>query len=447
MSPIEQYAQLEQSLAGLIGKVKFSASINLRLERITRLLAIIGNPHLSYPVIHVGGTSGKGSTATMIAAILTQVGYRTGLHSSPHLQLFNERHQINGEIAPTSLLWSLYQELMPAIEQVGVELPEFGRPSYFEAQFALSALCFARQKVDVAVIEVGLGGRVDATNVVQSSVAVLTNVGLDHTEILGHTIEEIITDKSGIIKPNQIVVTGVTQPSAHAIVAEKADSCGNPLWSLGKEISYEGSTLHLGYFDLSDLKLGMGGAFQYANATCAAAAALAFDPQISAESVRLGLEKATLPARMELLQKNPVVLLDGAHNPDKMHAAAAAFEHGRGKTIVVIALKDGKDKEAILQQLLPHADEMIATQFEEKGLWLPISAELIVQSVQQLTPQLPITAIPNPIEAVRHALARAHPEDTIWITGSLYLAGDVRELWYSREELIDSAEKSSVFFQ
>ena len=440
ITPLEQYIQLENSLTSLIGKIKFSASINLRLERITRLLEIIGNPHFSYPVIHVGGTSGKGSTATMIAAILTEAGYRTGLHTSPHLQILNERHQIDGKIAPTSQLWALYQELLPAIDQVAEELPQFGRVSYFEAQFALSALYFARQRIDVAVIEVGLGGRVDATNVVQSCVAVLTSVGLDHTEILGNTIEEIITDKSGIIKPNQIVVTGVMQPSAHAIIAEKAHIFGNPLWSLGREMNYDGNDLILHDLYLSDVSLGMQGAFQYANAICAVAAALAFASEISAESIRAGLQKATLPARMEILQKNPTVLLDGAHNPDKMQAAATAFTHGDGKTIVVIALKDGKDKESVLRELLPYADQLVATQFEVKGLWVPISAELIADTVHQLAPDLPVVAILNPIEAVRHALALAQPEDTIWITGSLYLAGDVRELWYPREKLIDSAE-------
>jgi dihydrofolate synthase/folylpolyglutamate synthase len=194
------YARLERDLAALIGPAHFSREIGLKLERITHLLSLLGNPQDQFASIHVGGTSGKGSTAAMISAMLTSAGLHTGLHLSPHLQILNERFQIDDRMAPTTLLARIWDEMKPAIDRVAMESP-WGAPSYFEAQAALAFMLFARQKVDVAVVEVGLGGSLDATNVLRSRVAVITSIGLDHTEVLGDTVELIARDKAGIIKP------------------------------------------------------------------------------------------------------------------------------------------------------------------------------------------------------------------------------------------------------
>lgn len=444
MTAVERYRHLEQQLSKLIPSYKFSKEINLKLERVTRLLQLLGDPHLQYPVIHIGGTSGKGSTCTMTAAILHQAGYKVGLDSSPHLQLLNERHQINGVVAPTSHLLALYeQKVWPAIQQVGRELPQFGPPTYFEAQFALGACYFAQQQVDVAVIEVGLGGKLDATNVVQSQVAVLTSVGLDHVEILGHTIEEIITDKSHIIKPKQIVITGVTQPSAHAIISTRAADMGNQLWSLGHEIAVtsqeDGLRIRVQDREIGRISLGLQGDFQHHNAACAVAAALAFAPTLSDETIRTALAQVRFPGRMEEVQTKPRVILDGAHNPDKMHASASGMAK-QGRTIAVFALKGDKDVQEVLHWLLPHLDAIVVTEFYAKGLWSPLSAELLAETVHQLAPTLPLTILADPRQAVRWALLNCEEEDTIWVTGSLYLIGDVRSEWYPTEQLIEQAE-------
>lgn len=444
-APSAAYARLEALLAELVPPHRFSAAINLKLERIARLLELLGNPHTAYPIVHIGGTSGKGSTATMTAAILTAAGYRTGLHTSPHLQILNERHQIDGLLAPTSELLPLLEEMWPAIEQVGRELP-FGRPSYFEAQFALACLWFQRRAVDVAVIEVGLGGSLDATNVSPARVAVLTSVGLDHTEILGDTIEQIITDKAGIIKPGQIVVTGVTQPSARAIVAARCREQGAALWAIGEQFGAapsadgESADLWVGSRRLSDVALGLPGAFQHANAACAVAAAVAFaGDSLPEATLRDGLCRARFPGRLEMVQERPLVILDGAHNPDKIAAAVAALPR-RGRAIVVLGLKLGKDLETILQHTLPGAALLVATQFNPKALWSANSAPQIAAAAAAVRPDLPIVVEPDPLQAVARALALAEPDDLVWVTGSLYLVGDVRARWFPVEQLVAAAE-------
>ncbi|MGB1250031.1 MAG: bifunctional folylpolyglutamate synthase/dihydrofolate synthase [Candidatus Promineifilaceae bacterium] len=447
MSPIEQYNALEARIASLIPKFRFSKDINLKLERITHLLDLLGNPQRQFRSIHVGGTSGKGSTATMIATMLKQVGYKTGLHTSPNLQILNERHQIDGQVAPTSELLAIMEAMWPAIQQVGEDLPQFGLPSYFEAQLAMGCMWFVQHGVEVAVVEVGVGGRLDATNVLRPEVAVITSVGLDHIGLLGETIEEIIADKAGIIKPGQTVVTGVTQPSAHEIVADRADMMGNALWSLGREFDYEVSaedeTFNLfmphgrNYFEL---ELGVIGEFQRINAACAVAAVLAFDRNFPESAIFTGLKTVAFPGRLEVMQSRPTVVLDGAHNPDKMGAAAEAMAYSESRTIVVLAMKAGKELADTMLQLLPHADHVIATEFGNAGVWRSNSAETIAETIATLAPNMSLEIVHDPIAAVEHAIALANPADTVWVTGSLYLVGNVRNYWYPKEKLLESAE-------
>ncbi len=450
ISPIKQYEILNQHLVDLIPKFKFSAAINLKLERIERLLALLDNPHRKYPTIHIGGTSGKGSTATMTAAILTAAGYKTGLHTSPHLQILNERHRIDGTIAPTSDLLRLLEEMLPLIEQVGQELPDFGKPSYFEVQFALSCCCFAEQKVDVAVVEVGLGGSLDSTNVLPARVAVVTSVGLDHTEILGDTLAEIAQNKAGIIKPNQTVITGATEPEAYDVIARRARRMENPLWTLGAEIDFEETSDDSVNFYVNGrtyfgIEMGMVGSFQVLNGALAVAAAQAFDAELSEHAVLEGLRNVRFAGRMEVVQTAPTVILDGAHNPDKMRAAAESLAYTSSRVIGIIGMKLGKDVRETLIYALPHLDEVIVTEFKLQGLWEAVSAETLAATVQELTPNLPVTIEPDVTAAIKHALAIANPADMIWLTGSLYLVGNARQYWYPNEQLITEAELPTAF--
>ncbi len=447
---LRTYESLENDFAELIPPFRFSKDINMKLERITHLMEVLGNPHYSFKSIHVGGTSGKGSTSTLIASILTAQGYKTGLHLSPHLQIINERFQINCKQVATTELAEIFERVKPAIAQVARDNP-FGQPSYFEAQVALAFCLFEAQQVDVAIIEVGLGGRLDATNILSSQVSVLTSVGLDHTEILGDTIEEISQDKACIIKDNQNVVCGFSQETTRDIVAQYCQQKNSSLWQLGKDFtfSFNGGSLTVSLPDkvYDNLSLKMLGEFQASNAACAVAAAYLFSQsKISDFAVREGLAIASIPGRMEILQTEPVVILDGAHNPDKMASASQAVNNlfDNHKKIIVLSLKKGKIAEDILPYLVVNAKFIILTKFGIKELWEPFLPEELDVIIKSITPDVPCFIINDPIEAVKYALSSADINDLVWITGSLYLAGDVREYWHSSEALIMAAEADAI---
>ncbi len=445
-----RYQKLERDLAGLIPATRFHKETNMKLERIAHLLELLGNPQDAFRSIHVGGTSGKGSTSTMIAALLTCAGYRTGLYLSPHLQVLNECYQINNRMAATTDLADVFETLKPAIAQVARENP-FGRPSYFEAQTALAFALFARKEVDVAVIEVGLGGALDATNVLRPQVSVLTNVGLDHTEILGNTIELIAQNKAGIIKPGQIVISGVTQPSTQAIVQERCAVEGATLWQLGSTFTLQtksDETFAVTFPDKTydDLRIDLHGNFQLTNAAYAIAAVHAFTPGVAKSIVREGLLQAVIPGRLERVQENPTVILDGAHNPDKIGAAAEAIGrlYGERRRVVVLSLKSDKAYRSILPHVLAHASVLIVTAFGQTELWGACKPEILAEAAAELAPDLEIHVVPDPMQALQQAFALAHPDDLIWVTGSLYLIGDIREHWFPSTELLLQAEGSTV---
>lgn len=415
---LEQYHQLEKEFAQLIGPIKFKRDINLKLGRITQLLQLLGNPHHAYRSVHVGGTSGKGTTAVLTATMLCEMGYKTGLHVSPHVQLYNERYQVNGRLAPTSKLLELLREMKPYVQQVGEESP-YGHVTYFEAQVALAFYYFAHEAVDVAVVEVGLGGTYDATNVLPADVAVLTNVGLDHVEVLGDTVEKIAKDKAGIIKQKgQRVVTAVTQPSVYEIVEARTQAVGA---TVKRVVAQPDAT------------------FQDVNVACAKAAVFALTEQQPPERANWVVP---LPARLEKMQEEPIVILDGAHNPDKMAATAQAVYHAYPdkEPIVVFAAKAGKDVADMLPALLEQAKCFVATQFVPKGLWQSTDATELAAAARQVRPNMAVYAEPNPQTAVSQALALAEPDDLVWITGSLYFAGDAREHWFPLAKLVEKAE-------
>ncbi len=446
---LNKYKILENDFAELIPKFRFSKDINMKLERIIHLMSILGDPHNSFKSIHVGGTSGKGSTSTIISSILTAHGYKTGLHLSPHLQVINERYQINGNMVATTKLAKTLERVKPAIEEVAKNSP-FGYPSYFEVQVALAFCLFEEQQVDVAVIEVGLGGRLDATNILSSQVSVLTSVGLDHMEILGNTVEEIAEEKAGIIKNNQKVVSGFSQRSTKEIVKQHCKANDSYLWQMGNDFTFtiDDSLLTVNFPDktYTELQMKLLGDFQFSNATCAIAAVNLFlDGKVLDTAVRKGLATVSIPGRMEILQTKPFVMLDGAHNPDKMISAASAVSNlfKNNERIVVLALKKGKTAEEILPYLITNTKLIILTTFNTKGLWEPYLPEQLEEIITTIDPNVLCFTIYNPIEAVKYALSKASDNDLVWITGSLYLAGDIREYWYPSEELIITAEEMS----
>ena len=343
----------------------------LGIERMKYLVELLGNPQFAYRTIHVGGTSGKGSTSTIIATILAQK-YKVGLHTSPHLVRINERIRTYSrpplaEIARGGLIKDisdndfidLLNEVYPAIKKI--EKSKLGQPSYFEIVTAMAFLYFKKQKVDIAVIEVGMGGRYDATNVIKSDVVVITNVWLDHTEILGTTVEKIAEDKVGIIKQGVKVVTAVKQPSVIKIIENtcKDKDASLSLISRSGLIKYEAKKIdengcvfdYIGEKTYRDLRILLLGRHQVENAAIAIRAIeISRPPLIKEEDIRFGLRQSYIPGRLEIISRNPLVVLDGAHNVEKMKALVVTIKEifPKKKVKAIIAIKSGKDAKGIL---------------------------------------------------------------------------------------------------
>ncbi len=398
-----------------------------RLARLRAFLAFLGNPHQQFPVVHVGGTSGKGSTATAIAAVLTAAGYRTGLHLSPYLQVATEKLQLNGRLIAPDTFADLVTEILAAADAWSLRSGE--RLSYGEAWFALLATYFAAERVDMAVIEVGAGGRFDLTNVVYPVVSVITSVGLDHMDTLGPTIREIAWHKAGIIKPGAPVVTPVHDPEALDPILSEARLTGSEV-------------IHVVPTDQAPSP-GMASAFQQANAATAVATIRALTRQgfaVPDPAIADGLASAHLPGRLETVQEAPRVILDGAHNAQKAAALAAALpavQTQQRPMILVLGVLESKDNQAILAPLLPHAAELILTRprvYAKPGR----DPQTLAAAARNAGFAGSMMVVDEPEEAIAVALERAAApaSATILVTGSLYLVGNVRARWYSDEEIV-----------
>ena len=337
------------------------------LERIASMLEGMGNPHRAYPVVHIGGTNGKGSTASFLSSILVAAGRKTGLHTSPHLFELNERMRVNG--VPASEEW-----VADAVGRFQELFAEAGA-SFFEATVALSFLYFAEQEVDLAVVEVGLGGRLDATNIVSPDLVIITSIGLDHTHILGNSIRDISREKAGIIKPGVPVLSGVTQPDAideiqKKALAEKANLVeidAGADWFVNEE-SITGTSLSV--FTQTEqypvLEIGLSGAHQVRNAVLALLAAefLASDVKIDKVHIAEGLAKVSrfsgLKGRLEVVQKEPLVVLDVGHNLDGVRAAlafmAGTLAERQGRLSIMFGMMRDKNVHQIAKLLSETGD-------------------------------------------------------------------------------------------
>ena len=335
------------------------------LERMDAVMAAMGRPHEAFPSVHVAGTNGKGSTASMIAAIATADGKRTGLHTSPHLTHVTERMRLDGVPAPTDWLADAITRYRDDFDRIG--------PSFFEATVALSFLYFAEQAVDRAVVEVGLGGRLDATNVLQPELALITSIDLEHTALLGDTLTAIAQEKAGIIKPGVPMLTGVRQSDALDAIRRVTHEREAPLHVLDAEVEVDRTEARIdrAVLDITTpvrsyeaLRIGLGGAHQQRNAMLAVRAAelLGF----SAESIYTGLRDvrrlAGLRGRLEVLQRDPLVVADVAHNPSSLAATLDAIRptlnaHG-GQLHVLLGLMRDKDVRAIAE-LMEAADAIV----------------------------------------------------------------------------------------
>lgn len=415
---------------------------SLGLDRMRQLVDILGNPQNSFKSIHIGGTSGKGSTATILSCLL-EARYKVGLHISPHLVDIRERIQINNKLISKNDFIDLVNSVRPAVEEM--EKGKMGRPSFFEILTVMAFLNFARMKVDWAVVEVGMGGRFDATNVIKSEVAVLTNVGLDHTEVLGETIEEIAQDKAGIFKKRGSVVTGVKQATVREIVeAESGKYCAGRSF-LGVDFHYrlKKITDHGSYFDYlgeekyENLFVPLLGEHQIENASLAIAAV---ERVIGEKEIRKGLAKVFIPGRMEIVRKKPLIILDGAHNRDKAEALAKAIKRIFPNKMIrsIVAIKNDKEAEKILRFIMPLSSELILTRFQilgDVGLLNSYPPDRLKEIAENMGSGIRIIVIQSIKDALDYSIKTSGKDDLILITGSLYLVGEFKKIPNSKYQI------------
>ncbi len=401
--------------------------IKLGLETMRTLLAEIGRPERRLRVLHIGGTNGKGSTAAMAAAMLQAARLRVGLYTSPHLVEFRERIRINGDMISE-------KEVADLAGRVKRATPAGLSPTFFETTTAMAFLYFAESRVDFAVLEVGLGGRFDATNVVEPAASAITTIALDHQEYLGRTEEAIAFEKAGIIKSSVPVVIGEMESAARRVVQRVARERGAPLHRFGREFNIDGQGperfTYRGFTRVfADLECGLAGCHQLGNAACAIAlleAADCFGMGVDEAAVRLGLRSVEWEGRLELIEDDPPVLLDGAHNP----AAAAALachlhayqaKNPESRIIFVWGMMRDKDHRGFIAPLLSVVSEIVLTQ----------STLARAATVQELRTALPewqgaVHEAMMPSEALVAAKRRATSSDLICVAGSLMLLGDLK---------------------
>ena len=435
---IKNFKEAKGYLESLIPKERENYE-KIGLGRMRALLDVMGNPQDAYPTIHIAGTAGKGSTATMIASILQSAGYKTGLHVSPHLEDIRERMQVDGSFPSKKRFVELVDKVKGHVEEVE-RSSNHGRPSYFEALLAVAFENFRDEKVDVAVVEVGMGGRLDGTNVIKPRVAVLTNIGLDHTEFLGDSPDRIAVEKAGVFKTGSDIISGVTQPSVIGIVEKRAAELGCRVDLLGREIRYskvrqlpKGSIFDLAVSgkNYRDIELSAIGIHQVGNAALAMAAALKMNNHgfiVKESAARVALADLVLPCRFEMVRERPIVILDGAHNPmkvDALYEALRANYAGRPITFVFAVKKDKNVKEMI-DRLSGIASRFYFTAFSSTtdfGKRMSYDPE----ELRHFT-KVDSEVLPDAHAAYKRAVEAAKEGDVICVTGSLYLAGELRSL-------------------
>lgn len=392
------------------------------LARIHTLLAAKDNPHQQLRAVHIAGTNGKGSVAVMLASVLQRAGYRVGLYTSPHLVSYCERIQINQTLISECEFAQLADELMPLADSMT------DTPTQFEFLTAMAFLYFARQKIDIAVVEVGLGGRFDATNVITPIVSVLTNVELDHTDLLGNTIEQIAWEKVGIARRDVPLVTGECKPEALQVIERECVAVGAPLIRARERARRTDFTWEYQEFQIEPgqkLRLKLLGGYQQENLNIVLEAleVLRNSLVISADTMRTGLEMARWPGRFEAVQREPfVIVLDGAHNPHAIRALRDDLwryreKYSLRKSVLLFGVLKDKDYKTMAQTLFPDFSEIILVRPDSPRALDP-------HELHKWSPHAKIYLD----VAAGFAAARKTKPDLLCVTGSLYLAGAVKRL-------------------
>jgi dihydrofolate synthase/folylpolyglutamate synthase len=415
---VDAYAETLDWIYHLRGGV-----IDLRLDRMDQALALFDHPERRFPALHIAGTNGKGSTAAMLHRMLSLAGYRAGLYTSPHLESFTERIRIGDEeISPEEVV-SLAREIRERTKGAAVAL------TFFEIVTVMALVFFARRRIEIGVIEVGLGGRLDATNLVTPIVSLITTVAKDHEAFLGADLRSIGREKAGIIKPAVPVVCGALPLEVVTLVKEIARENNAPSYFLGADFEillkkercfdYKGITNNL-----RDVAVALHGRHQCSNAALALAALelAAGSFPVSEKSTRAGLESVRWPGRFEILHEQPWIVLDGAHNIEGVHALAETLEKfARGcKVKLLFAAMQDKDWRAMLGVLLPKVDEVVVTRVAMERSTEPQDI------ASHLAGSFPCRVMPDAASGLRLLVQEAHRDDLVLVAGSLYLLGEVR---------------------
>jgi dihydrofolate synthase/folylpolyglutamate synthase len=440
------------------------------LANIRALALRMGEPQEKFKSVHIAGTNGKGSTAAMVERILRRAGFKTGLYTSPHLERINERIRVNGAEISDAEFAAAFTRLRDLIEGMLSTGELAAHPTYFECVTAMALDVYAREGVDFAVLEVGMGGRLDSTNIVGPEVAVITQIAFDHESFLGHSIAEIAGEKAGIIKPGVPVVSAAEHPEARAVIRRRAEELKAPLVEIDTAYRVEEIGARDGFYSAIvtdvggkgaqagtvptgrqvpvlpnarriELKLGLAGRYQVRNAVTALAAARVLADrslterlltgrglQITDAHIADGIAQVQWPGRLERIAEQPTVFLDGTHNAAGARELATFWdEHLAGRRIHLVygSVRD-KSVDEIAGLLFPRAARVTVTAPRQPRA---LSAEALAEMTRHLAPQMDVVA--DASEAVAQALERAGREDVVFVTGSLYLVGEISRWWKS----------------
>lgn len=421
----------EEALEYINDKDKFGS--RLGLESIGRLMELLGNPQERLKCIHAGGTNGKGSTSSFLSHVLKTAGYKVGLFTSPYIERFNERIQINGLDIPDETLG----RLTGLIREKSNMMVEEGRehPTTFEIVTAIAFLYFEEEEADYVVLEVGLGGRFDSTNIISSPMAsIITTIDYDHIDVLGKTLEEIAYQKAGIIKENSIVILYPQDPGVLGVIEEVVEDKNGELYKFPMEnicinqVTEYGTSFDFSYNGqaIEDINISMLGKYQIYNAGLAITTLLVLRDKnlvkVSDEDIKKGLKETTWPGRLEVMRRNPTFLIDGAHNVQGMKQLTKALNLFKyDKLILGIGILEDKDSSHMVQLLAPKADQIIVT---EVNMPRKLKAENLSREIEKYNKNIIIEK--NIKKAVEKSLELAGENDLVIFCGSLYLIGEVR---------------------
>jgi len=429
-------AQYSEALEWLYNIRRFGSKLGL--EFVIHLLNLMGNPHEDFKSIHIAGTNGKGSTTAMIASILRADGYRIGVYISPHLSSFTERIVVDGRQIPIEEVVRAVEAIRPHVDEMARD-PELRHPTFFEVVTAMAFKYFSEKGVDFAVLEAGMGGKLDATNVIHSLVSVITNVSLEHTDVLGKTVSEIAERKAGIIKKGGVLLTATADEEVFRLFREVCRRKGSRIFRVGRDIRFrklcsnlQGQSFQLdGLHDRFDaLYLPLIGDHQLFNAALAVGAVEALDyhsVNVSKKAIEEGLKSVSWPGRLEIMQRDPMVLLDCAKDVAATIALKKAVtkEFKYEKLIMVVSISSDKNIPGMIEQFVQFSDYFIITSHGVMGR--ASDPTLIANEIDNKTK--PYEIAKDVKEAIKRAMELAGQDDLILVLGSVFLVGEARDLW------------------